>query len=156
MVNLYEPKKKDLWFRKQFMSDEETMSYNLAWGGTIPFPEEKWNDWYEYWIDKNESKRFYRYIYDEETKTFVGEVAYHYDTDYKVYIADVIVCAKNRGKGYGEQGLQLLCECAKLNGITELYDNIAIDNASIKLFLKAGFTEEYHNDKVIMLKKKLF
>lgn len=120
MVSLYEPEKKDLWFRKQLMSDEETMSYNHAWGGTIPFPEEEWDNWFEYWIDKKESKRFYRYIFHEETKTFVGEAAYHYDADAQVYIADVIVYAKNRGKGYGRQGLLLLCECAKRNGIGEL------------------------------------
>lgn len=155
MVNFYKPRKKDLWFRKQLLSDEETMSYNRAWGGTIPFPEEKWDNWYEYWIAKNENKRFYRYLYDEETKTFVGEAAYHYDTGYNVYIADIIVLKKNRGKGYGKQGLLLLCEYAKLNGITELYDNIAIDNSSIKLFLKNGFIEAYRNDKIIMLKKKL-
>ena len=40
----------DLWFRKKFMSDEETMSYNHAWGGTIPFPESEWQDWYDTWL----------------------------------------------------------------------------------------------------------
>ncbi len=60
MVKLYLPKLDDLWFRQMFMSDEETMSYNHHWGGTIPFPEENWADWYDYWILNPEGKRFYR------------------------------------------------------------------------------------------------
>ena len=45
-------------------------------------------------------------------------------------------------------------KCAE-NGITELYDDIAIDHPGITLFLKAGFTEEYRTDEIIMLKKAL-
>ena len=32
---------------------------------------------------------------------------------------------------------------------------IAIDNPAAELFLKAGFTEEYRTDEIIMLKKEL-
>lgn len=42
MVEVYKPKVEDLWFREKLLSDGETMSYNAAWGGTIPFPEERW------------------------------------------------------------------------------------------------------------------
>ena len=152
---LYIPKPEDLWFRKQFMADEETMSYNHNWGGTIPFPEEAWQDWYDYWVANPEGKRFYRYLQDEATKEFVGEVAYHYDAGEQKYIADVIVYAKYRGKGFGEQGLRMLCEAAKANDIKILYDNIAIDNSAVQLFLKVGFCEEYRTDEIIMLKKEL-
>ena len=152
---LYTPKKEDLWFRKLFMADEETMSYNHNWGGTIPFPEEQWQDWYDYWIANPEGERFYRYLKDESTGEFVGEIAYHYDEEEQKSIADVIVHAKYRGKGFGEQGLLLLCEAAKEQGIEVLYDNIAIDNPAIKLFLKAGFYEEYRTDEIIMLRKDL-
>ncbi len=44
MLELYIPKQEDLWFRQRFMADEETMSYNHHWGGTIPFPETEWAD----------------------------------------------------------------------------------------------------------------
>ena len=152
---LYTPTLEDLWFRKQFMADEETMSYNHHWGGTIPFPEEAWQDWYDYWVANPEGKRFYRYLQDEATKEFVGEVAYHYDAGEQKYIADVIVYAKYRGKGFGEQGLRMLCEAAKVNDIKILYDNIAIDNSAVQLFLKVGFCEEYRTDEIIMLKKEL-
>ena len=155
MVKLYIPKLDDLWFRQMFMEDEETMSYNRRWGGTIFFPKENWADWYDYWVLNSEGKRFYRYLREESSGNFVGEIAYHYDEEENKYIADIIVYAKYRGKGFGEHGLLLLCEAAKANGVETLYDNIAIDNSAIKLFLKTGFYEEYRTDEIIMLRKDL-
>ncbi len=155
MIKLYQPKLEDLWFRQMFMADEETMSYNHNWGGTISFPEEDWADWYDYWIANPEGRRFYRYLQNVSTDEFIGEVAYHYDEERKIHIADIIVYAKYRGKGYGKQGLLLLCDEAKENGVDNLYDDIAIDNPAMDLFLKVGFSEEYQTDEIIMLKKEL-
>lgn len=154
MIQFYVPKYEDLWFRQMFMADEETMSYNHNWGGTIPFLEE-WNDWYDYWIVNPDGKRFYRYLLNESNNEFVGEAAYHYDEKRKITVADIIVYAKHRGKGFGKQGLQMLCEAAKENGVSTLYDDIAIDNPAIRLFLKTGFCEEYRTEEIIMLKKEL-
>ena len=50
MLTLYEPKYEDLWFRQMMLADEDTMAYNHAWGGTIPFGEDKWRGWYDCWI----------------------------------------------------------------------------------------------------------
>ena len=77
MLELYEPYIKDLWFKEKMMGDEQTMAYNHAYGGTIPFPKEHWADWYDRWIANHNGKRFYRYIKND--CTFVGEVAYHFD-----------------------------------------------------------------------------
>ncbi len=154
-ILLYEPDLKDLWFREQFLSDPATMSYNHAWGGTVPFPESEWESWYQYWLTDHENKRFYRYLKDTETDDFVGEAAYHYDSAEDIWLADVIVPAEYRGKGYGTEGLRLLCEAAARNGVDVLRDNIAIDNPAADLFFKAGFTEEYRTDEIIMLKKVL-
>ena len=155
MITTYKPTLQDLWFRQQFMADEATMSYNAAWGGTIPFPENTWKEWYDRWLIHHENKRFYRYLMDTETQTFVGEIAYHYDEEREIWLADVIVASEYRGKGYGSEGLQLLCDAAKANGVEVLRDDIAIDNPAARLFLKAGFTEEYRTDEIIMLKKEL-
>lgn len=38
MISLYKPEIDELWFRESMMADNATMSYNHAWGGTIPFP----------------------------------------------------------------------------------------------------------------------
>ena len=39
------------------LADEDTMSYNHAWGGTIPWPEDQWKDWYDHWIVDHNGKR---------------------------------------------------------------------------------------------------
>ena len=136
------------------LADAETMSYNHAWGGTVEFPERCWAGWYEHWVVRTEGKRFYRYLKNESGE-FVGEAAYHCDADLGCHVADVIVYAKYRGRGYGGQALELLCSAAKNNGLAVLYDNIAVDNPAIGLFLRHGFSEEYRTDDIIMLKKEL-
>ena len=40
-LELVIPTLEDMWFRESLMADEETMYYNHAWGGTIPFPKER-------------------------------------------------------------------------------------------------------------------
>ena len=154
MLTLYEPRPEDLWFRQMMLEDEETMSYNHAWGGTILWPKERWQGWYDDWIADHQDRRFYRYLKDE-TGAFIGEIACHYDDEISGYIADIIVYAKYRGKGYGSQGLDLLLTAAKENGIHILYDDMAIDNPARKLFLQHGFSEEYRTEEIIMLKREL-
>ena len=153
MLKAITPALEDMWFRESLMADEETMAYNHVWGGTIPFPKEDWAEWYDYWVINHEGKRYYRYLKDENG--FVGEIAYHYGSEYDGYVANIIIHSKYRGQGYGAQGLTLLCEAAKAAGITELYDDIAIDNTAIKLFLKQGFYECCRTEEIILLKKEL-
>ena len=91
MIKTHKPALDELSFRESLMADPETMSYNDAWGGTIPFPKEDWKDWYEYWMDAPESEMYYRYLYDDAAGCFVGEIAYHYDEDRNIHICDVSV-----------------------------------------------------------------
>ena len=152
MIELYKPQVEDLWFKQLMLSDLETMEYNKKYGGTIDFPKEKWDQWLSSWM--NNDKKYYRYLVNDET--FVGEVAYYYDNYFSSYIASIIIYSKYRGKGFGKSGLNLLCDAAKKRGITDLYDNISIDNlAGISLFKKCGFIEEYRNNEYVMMKKKL-
>ena len=153
MLELYEPHIEDLWFKEKMLSDEPTMSYNHAYGGMIPFPKERWAGWYDRWIKNHDGKRFYRYV--RQNDAFVGETAYHLDEERQMYIADVIIYAPYRGKGYGRKALLMLCEAAKGNGIQELYDDIAIDNSAVALFLNAGFTEVLQTGEYILVKKEL-
>lgn len=155
MVRLYQPNPEDLWFRQELMNDPETMSYNDPWGGTIPFPKTEWADWYDEWLVHHEEKRFYRYLKNEETDEFVGEIAYHLDEQRNIYIANVIIYAKFRGKGYGEQGLSLLLEAARKNGLTVLHDDFLPNDPAIRLFEKYGFVEDYRTTETIMFRKKL-
>ena len=154
MLTLYEPKYEDLWFRQMMLTDEETMSYNQAWGGTIPWPKEKWASWYDHWLINHEGKRYYRYLKDDVGQ-YVGEIAYHYDAEIKHEIANVIIYSPYRRKGYGGEALDLLCAAAKDHGVAVLYDDIAIDNPAIRLFLSHGFTEEGRTEEKIYLRKML-
>ncbi len=154
MLTIYEPKHEDLWFRQQMLADEETMTYNHAWGGTIPWPKEEWGDWYDRWVANARGLRYYRYVKNEDG-AFVGEIACHFDAETEHWLANVIVHAKYRGKGYGSQALELLCAAAKDAGITTLYDDIAIDNPAAAMFLRHGFKEESRNGETILLKKEL-
>lgn len=138
-LTLYRPGLEELAFRQSFLSDPATMAYNHAWGGTIDFPRARWADWYARWVESPGKERFYRYLYDPEADAFVGEAAYHWEEELKGFSCDVIVPAACRGKGYGGQGLALLCEAARANGVTRLCDNIAQDNPAVGLFLRSGF-----------------
>lgn len=151
-MKIYRPKLEDLWFRQEMMEDQETMAYNHAYGGTISFPKDKWEEWYNrYMFDDS---KFYAYIKDEDNN-FVGDLSYRYDEEDKINKVSILIHAKYRGKGYGDFALKSLCETAKSKGVKELYDDIAIDNPSINLFLKNGFVEEYRTDEYIMVKKVL-
>lgn len=152
MITFYKPKLEDLYFKELMLNDPLTMSFNHAYGGTISFPKDRWEKWYQNWIDVD--KRFYRYIINEDHK-YVGEISYHYDDSFKLYLMDIIIYYPYRGRGYSIEGLNLLFVEAKNHGINVLYDNIAIDNPAYKLFIKMGFIEEYRNDEFIMMKKML-
>lgn len=153
-IVLYRPEYEELYFRRDLLADAETMAYNHAYGGTIDFPKEKWAGWYKRWVSEPD-RRFYRYIKIEETGELVGEAAYHYDAELGEYLSDVIVAARYRRKGYGVQGVTLLCEVAKENGVARLCDNIAIDNPAVHMFLKAGFRERERNQEYILVEKEL-
>ena len=154
-IRLYEPQFDDMWFRQLLLSDPETMSYNNAWGGTIQFTKDKWKDWFDHWVKNPCGERFYRYVTLDNSRVFIGETAWHHDSEQDLWLVDVIIHSKYRHHGYGTAALKLLCNEAKKNGISVLHDDIAIDNPAITLFLKNGFEEEYRTDQIIMLRKCL-
>ena len=154
-LQLYCPALDELDFRQRLLSDPETMAYNHAYGGTIDFPRARWEDWYARWVENGAGERFYRYLYHTAGRTFVGEAAYHYDSEFGACVCDVLVSAEYRGRGFGRQGLELLCGAARENGVKRLVDNIAVDNPSVKLFLSAGFKERLRTDEYILVEKEL-
>ena len=153
MIELHQPHLEELSFRQTMLEDAKTMSYNHAWGGTVAFPRERWASWYEAWLVNHQNRRFYRYI--RESGIFVGEVAYHFDQERQIYLADILVHAPYRGKGYGGAALHLLCEAARNNGISELYDDIATDNPPLALFIRYGFSEVMRTKDYILVKKEI-
>ena len=101
MLKVVKPELEDLWFRESMMADIETMSYNDAWGGAIPFPKEDWEEWYTLWVRNSGQERYYRYLKDDANKVFVGEISYHFDKLRNIYICDVIIKAEFRKQGFG-------------------------------------------------------
>ena len=152
-LRLYKPELDELQFRQKLLSDPETMSYNAKWGGTIDFPREKWDEWYRLWVAQNDGRHFYRYLSDEDK--FVGEASYHYDESRDVYLCSLVVLNEERGKGYGKEGLKLLCEAAKENMVDVLFDDSAADNPAVKLFLDNGFEVVQQTEDVVTVKKIL-
>ncbi|MCR4587863.1 MAG: GNAT family N-acetyltransferase [Lachnospiraceae bacterium] len=154
MLEIVTPSLEDMWFREQLLADEETMSYNHAWGGTVLFPKEDWMEFYDFWVLHPDDRHYYRYLKNDAGE-FVGEIAYHYSSEYSAYMINVIIYAPYRRSGYGSEGLDLLCDVAKERGISVLYDDIAIDNPAISMFLAHGFTEVSRTPDVVLLKKHL-
>ena len=154
-IVLHRPELEELSIRSRLLSDPETMQYNHAYGGTIDFPRERWADWYARWLEGRMGAHFYRYLCHEESGAFVGEAAYHYDGAFGEYLCDVLVSAQYRGRGFGRQGLELLCEAARENGIKRLADNIAVDNPAAELFQRCGFRERLRNGEYILMEKEL-
>ncbi|MBR5501657.1 MAG: GNAT family N-acetyltransferase, partial [Oscillospiraceae bacterium] len=152
-LQLVTPQTEDLWFRALMLADEQTMAYNRAWGGTISFPKEDWAAWYARWLGCTDGSRFYRYVCCGGMP--VGEIAYRYDEARGIHIANVLIYAPYRKRGYGSKALQLLCSAAAQNGVAVLYDDISIDNPAVSLFKRCGFTEDYRTESIVMLKKTL-
>lgn len=154
MLRLHTPSPEELWFKQELLTDPETMRYNEAWGGTIPFPQERWQGWYMKWIGNGDPDRFYRYLKHEELG-FVGETAFHRDPERGIFLADVIVHARFRRRGFGREGLLLLTDEARRHGIRTLYDEIAADNPSVGLFLGLGFTLRERSADTVLVAKDL-
>ena len=150
------PAQEDLWFRQMLLSDAKTMSYNDAWGGTIPFQPDQWEAWSDRWLSSDESSRFYRYLRDESSGALIGEVSCRRDPDRDIWLCDIIIAAWERNRGYGTIGLRLLCEEAKRHGIHAVHDEIAANNPSIDLFIREGFHEQSRTETAVLLKKELF
>lgn len=152
---LYRPRLKELSWREKWLGDSPTMSYNHGSGGTIAFPRERWADWYARWMEDDTGTRFYRYLQLEDSGEFVGNVSYHYDEEFQEYICEVLVAAQYRGRGFGRQGLALLCDAAGANGVKRLMDDIALDNPSVELFRRMGFQERLRTEEYVLMAKEL-
>lgn len=144
-LELYIPKLEDYWYEEKLQRDPSTMSYNAGYDvdyygynyetGCIAFPKEKWKETYK---KRQEKNSFFSYL--KKDNIFIGYVNYHYNKYDNRYECGIVVESKHRGKGYSKEGLKLLCDKAKENGIKELYDNFEKNRtSSIKLFESLGF-----------------
>jgi len=115
-LELYIPKREDLWFRRELLSDPDTMSYNKGYDlgfpeyhfdtGCIDFPEENWDGWYARWV--NATGRFYAYLLRREDGAFLGEVNLYRKGEPGWYEMGIVLHSKYRGRGYSAEGIKLL------------------------------------------------
>lgn len=146
MLTLVIPELKDYWYEKKLNEDPASMSYNAGYDvsysgyhydtGTIDFPEENFEKTYKKRKDEN---KFFAFLKDTKTNEFVGYINYQFNSSENHYDCGILIEASKRGKGYSKEGLKLLCEAAKKNGIKELYDNFEKDRYHTKVFEDVGF-----------------
>lgn len=147
-ISLKVPSFSELYYRKDWMKDPKTMSYNAGYDlqlkgydkitGTITKTDEEMVTWCNNWIDK-EPDKYYAYIYDSEIAEPIGEVYYYLDKD--IHCMGIVIQDKYRGNGYGYRALLELEKVAfEKNDISELSDIIPIDRiGAVKTFERAGF-----------------
>lgn len=147
IVYLKQPQKDELYYRQEWMKDPKTMNYNAGYDielkgynrqdGTICKSDEEMLEWYEKWKNDNPDT-YFSYIYLNNLQEPIGEIYYYLDNE--KYNLGILIQDKYRGKGFSKIALELLCENAKQNGITELYDTFEYDRINtIKTFEKIGF-----------------
>ena len=154
-LQLYIPKQEDGWFYIKMMTDPDTMAYNAPWfppDGCIPFSETDWLDWYPDWIGQ-EPERFYAFLQRKSDGAFVGDVNFHYNPERDWWDMGIVIYAPERGKGYGSQGLRLLCDHAfQTVGIARLHNDFESARcAAYRIHKAVGFRETGMENGIIQL-----
>ena len=154
-LELYIPKREDLWFRQKMMSDAETMSYNANWDvsydgyhrdtGCIDFPEEEWDDFLAYCTGR-EPEQFYAYIKRVSDGEWLGEVCFHYTPDKDWWDMGIVIHAPYRGRGYSVPALRLMLDHAFRDcGVTRIHNDFEVARNEVsawKAHLAAGFRDQ--------------
>ena len=154
-LTLHIPGWEDGWFYAKLLSDPATMAYNAPWfppDGCIPEPEKAWEDCYARMVGQ-EPERFYAYLQRSSDGAFVGDVNFHYTPEKDWWDMGVVICASERGKGYGKQGLRLLCDRAfRVAGITRLHNEFETTRgAAFHIHRAVGFREVSAENGVVHL-----
>ena len=146
-LSLYIPDLADYWYEEKLQNDPNTMSYNAGYDvsydgyhydtGCIDFPKTKWTETY----NKRQNKdKFFAYIKDEDLNEYIGYCNYHYNKENDRYECGLLIEYKYRGKGYSKDSLILLCNKAKQDKLSFLYDTFELDrDNTLKVFEAVGF-----------------
>ena len=161
-IYLHVPELGELWYRKQIMSDPDTMSYNKGYEefegydkstGCIEFPEENWDGWYAYFIG-HEPQRFYAYVVRKEDHAFIGEVNLHKSSENDWHEMGIVIEAKYRGMGYSTEALKQLVKYGFENmNVKAIHNMFELEReAAIHTHLGAGFKQyAKHGDTIELL-----
>lgn len=161
-LELFVPEREDLWFRRELLSDPETMGYNAGYDlhfpgydretGCIAFPEENWDGWYHRWIGR-EPERWYAYLRRKGDGTFLGEVNLYRSGEPGWYNMGVVLHSRYRGQGYSREGMELLLRQAfeHLGAAGVRNDFERTRRAAYQLHLAAGFVPVLEKDGGVLL-----
>lgn len=144
------PTFEELKHTEMLLSDKETMKFNEKWGGTAPFPKEKWKAFYDNYITNPE--RHYFHVYNLEG-VFVGEVSTRFSEADNAHMMNIKIMHRFRGNNHGYDALELFLEYLFTEcNVTVIKDNIGHDSKpGLKLFKRLGFQELFETDDYIML-----
>lgn len=162
-IKLYIPKEKELDFAKNLLKDSATMAYNKGYDldfpcydketGTITHNDSYWKKWYDLYFS-NPGQYFYAYIYNQDLKTFVGDVNFH-PSKSSSSTRDIGIVIKDefRGQGYGKIGLSLLIKKAfSFDSIRALANNFEKERTiALKIHQDLGFKIIDHKESVLKL-----
>ena len=150
-IRLKIPNEQELEYRRQLISDEETMSYNMGYGDnggcTYIRTYEQVRLWYKNW--SNNKDRFYSYIVRNSDNKFIGEVNIYKSNPW--FEMGIVIESKYRGMGYSSYALKLLLYHAFENMNANAVHNSFEDTrtAAIKTHISAGFKEIKHQNGII-------
>ena len=162
-VRLFKPLLSDLLYRKQLLSDPETMSYNRGYElgfagyhnetGCIDFPESEWEAWYRFFC-QSELERYYAYITRCSDGVFLGEVNLHQNASGGWYDMGIVLETAHRGNGYSTEALRLLLsEAFDRLGATEVRNDFEPErSAALKAHLAAGIRVIVEENGVVQVR----
>lgn len=151
-IKLHTPTLEELSFRQDLLKQEDTMShhknrdiasrYYYPETGCIDFPREKWAAWYKDYTECKENL-YYSFIQNEDG-VFIGEVSFYKSSDGSIYDMNILIEAKHRQKGYGQEALyQVLSKAFGKFEVNEIFIEIFNDNlAAVRLLENAGFSPQ--------------
>ena len=164
-IILYNPKENELDFAKNLLADPATMAYNRGYDsfpgydketGTITHDDAYWEKWYGLYFS-NPGEYFYAYIYDQDSKIFVGDVNFH-PSRLNSFTKDIGIVIKDefRGQGYGKLGLKLLIKKAfSFDSINSLHNDFEKERAfALKIHEDLGFKIVNESHGIIDLELK--
>lgn len=147
MARLIIPELAEMKYRKKLLEHEGTMAFHH---GTIPFPEEKWQEFYDQWVGQDPSDRYFAYIYCGGCEDFTGMVSYRYDENEKGHVVDVLVEKKRRHTGYGTSGIRLLQNVAKQQQISRFIAPVEKGNDAAAFFEHLGYKKDHTTEDTVV------
>jgi RimJ/RimL family protein N-acetyltransferase len=150
-IYLKRPTVEELHYTEMLLACKDTMAFNNKWGGTVPFPKEKWASFHErYCTSKPDKEYFHIYNLDH---IFVGEVSTRFDTTYDSFVLNIKILHRYRGNHHAKDALELFLEYVFVErDIDRIIDDVAIDNEAAISFLHGmGFTKSYTTDEAVIM-----